>query len=480
MTRRAVVVLIAEEDGAILPVAIMGFLLLFLMAILIADVGQAEKDRLGAANGTDAAAILHADVTARDLNVLAMTHVGLTQMFVVQATSANVLQALFDLARRAKKTRADIDARRRRICPEFRVPQAIAACHSYFLYKEWPATWVLVRIGLYHARYDPTGAFATSRDALTAFNAVGRWVRRSHSARVGAVAADLAEIDGMEAIHFHPACEPGPGCDRTASPSGGDLPVEDADVTSRLDMCHAAINGSDGIQRTKFRSHGYPDLRGPLTSAGSRRNNHARDYVSQETGLGDLFADFDRAYPIPNWFLGTSNSPLFRRRQTTSENEFTREFMPKWWIYCTTGETLAVNAFGMPLRGATPEPLRLKGQVAFSGLLPWGIGSLFAQTEHFQILAVGARGISGRVGPKWFRDLSDTQFAHAQAWTYNADGFDIFSQSWRTILTPATRMDDPTAVAEELRERAPEAFRRLHDVLMLGGDPAKWGGVNAH
>ena len=480
MTRRAVDFLTAADDGAILPVAILGFLLLFLMVILIADVGQAEKDRLEATNGTDAAAILHADTTARALNVLAMTHVGTTQMFVVQATSANILQSLFDLARRAERTRSDIDTMRRRICPMFVWPKAVRACNALYYAYQLPATWVLVKIGLYHVRYDPTGAFETSRDTLKAFNAIGRHIRESHPGRVAAATRELAELDGMERIHFHPACETGPGCERNASPNGGDLPVEDADVTSRLDMCKAAETGSDGFQRTKFRSHGYPDLRGPLTAAGSRRNNHARDYVSRETGLGDLYELFDLAYPIPIWIMGTSNSPLFERRQTSSQNEFTREFMTKWWGYCTTGVTPAISALGIPLLGTRPEPLRLKGQVPLSGFLPWGAGSFFARTEDFQILAVGAREITKRVGPRWFRDLADVQYAHAQAWTYDADGFDLYSQAWRAILTPATRMDDPTALAAELRERAPDVFRRLRDVLVSDGDPAKWGGVNAH
>ena len=482
--RRMVDFLTDDEDGAILPVVIMGFLLLFLMAVLIGDVGQSEKDRLAATNGTDAAAILHADVTARDLNSLTMTHVGMTQMFVVQATSANILIALMELKLRSGVTIAQIAFKASRTCPPLVHPWLVYPCFLDFARYAMPALDVISGVLRYQERYDPQGAFDTASEAIRAFDAAAAWILESHPERVGTAARELADLDRMAGIHYHPACTVGAGCEQRKSPVGGDLPVEYGDrairMAARAEMCLAAVVGADGFQRTKFRSHGYPDGRGPLTAAGSRRNNHARDFVSQETGLGDLYEDFYKAYPRPSFWYGTTSLPLFSDRQTAAENEFTRRFMWLWDAYCFVGVTFTVSYYGVPLTQTTPTPFKLKGQIPLAGFVPWGLGSLFARTEDFQILAVGARTVSERIGPTWLRDLSNIQYAHGQAWTYNGDVFDMYSQQWHAILTPATRMDDPTRLAEELPERAPEVFRRLHDVLTLDGRPADWGGVNAH
>jgi hypothetical protein len=78
------------------------------------------------------------------------------------------------------------------------------------------------------------------------------------------------------------------------------------------------------------------------------------------------------------------------------------------------------------------------------------------------------------------QDRSYGHFAYAQANVYNPDGLSLFSQNWRAQLAPSSRVENQTAVANDLVANADAVFWSLADILRQSGASVKMSVTNAH
>ena len=505
-----------DRSASIMPL-ILAAMLIFMMSIaLILNNGQSVTDKTRTQNGADAAAMLQADWAARHLNILSMNNTALTQMFTAMVVSATVAEAVINIGGRAAGTAAQIGNKAADYCPKLGFWPLVLACGAFYVAVAAPALATSWKAVHYWNDYQPMNGAKVAKNAITALNKFNDLLAESFAARVGSAVRESLAPNDIDSVFYFPPCVSGsPGCRADRQIEGPSLPAEPGGPAAMLELCEAASSGTSGGRRGNFSHLGYPGGKGPYTAGGSSKNLHVRDYITRETGLGEMHQHFYDTYPRANtfnpgagmdtlkfsfdfevsWFetwhwemwvpIGTTVPPLFDKRQTVDKNWFTETMNTNWDIACASSSLMriSVSGWGDSFDGLAPKPYVLKGASAASQFLPGVFGqaaSLMTDYKDLTVVAFAARNWRFRLSADLYESAFETDYAYAQAWIFNPTSFDLYTQDWQATLTPAKRMDQPAEVFTSMQSRAPRAFDILAKVAASSGDSNALGALNHH
>ena len=278
---------------------------------------------------------------------------------------------------------------------------------------------------------------------------------------------------------------------------------------------------------------------GPLGGGGSAENPHLRDHVSDETGMGALMEEYydiltrktlfdglinfaataslsaesiadaaglaiddervkeaqdklaevtDAIPKIATWETtpqeaGGMNWP---REQTEEDNEYKTLVNIRVANQCT-GDFLSdlfgpmLSVLPTSLTGALP-PVDV-WHPAYDGMglaptLPDIQPTPEDYSDHFKILAYSQRIANDRWAPQVFENPSRSFFASSQAIIYNPDEIGLYSQNWRAVLMPTSKLEDSgRQVADRMADGAHGDFTDLAERLDPTVDQDGWGDV---
>ncbi len=480
--RRELARLHESRDAALAP--IFGFVLLFFAWGIgaVINTGEVAYDKVRTQNAADILALAHADQMARDLNVMALNNIALTQMFVVGTVSLTMQLELIDIGVRVAMAEFQIARSAAQKCKG--PPPYVAFC--LFIHSI-PMIQVL-KVGAdalaIQTRYRPDAGLATAGRLIGAFNRMNDYIVESFPRRAGQLLRMLADANRVDAFFVYPACLPGGSSEcRGRGDEGGDLPLERGGLASgaaHMEMCVAAERGSDGRNRHDFMLRGFPIGKGPYTAGGAANRPHLRDHVNHTAGFASLLPFFDSVMRNSDWLIRYSTPPKYASRQSANDNHFTDLMDGVWSMACGPASGLiSMAGLSLPL----PRTYWIKDRSPASVMAP-DVGFLAMDYEKLARLVVVARQRGGRFNPENFEEREDAYNAYAQALSFNPQALDLYTSRWTARLVPASLMDRAQEVAKALPGRAYPAGRNwfgvMKDTIQAGPDNREWSRVNLH
>jgi hypothetical protein len=464
-----------DRTAALAP--LYGFILLFFawgMAATL-NTGEVAYDKIRSQNAADAIALAHAEQAARDLNVMSMNNMALTQMLVVSAVTFTLSETLLDIERRGVEGLAKVLRSARRCGPN-------GWCWALHAFIAGQIATAMADAGLIALRYRPDKGFVTSQKLIGALNRMNDYLVNSFPRRSGELITLLLDENRIDAAYTYPPCQTGGKSQcRGKIGEGGDLPVERTALSAaaaHTELCTGAERGSDGRYRTDFLDHGYPRNKGPYTAGGSSSNPHLRDHVNRQTGLSWLLPFFGE-YTLRLWDpLIRFGSTKYSQKQTSKQNDFTRRMDRNWSLVCGTGGSVFAAGAGFIFN--LPQTYWLKGRPTAAALSPI-LGTLGFDTEKLSYLTITAKLRGERFNPKEFGERQDPYHAYAQAMVYNPVSFDLYTSKWKARLVPSSLMDQPQPVVQALQTRSGNGlFDLLPRIVQAARGSNQWSLVNAH
>lgn len=282
----------------------------------------------------------------------------------------------------------------------------------------------------------------------------------------------------------------------------------------------------EGRHRRSFDARGFRFGEGPLTHGGSDRYPHLREHilntVTVHAGLFsrideafDLYKDTYEVLPFVTSWVSWDTLPEeinVQGTQSKDDNSFTRRFNWKLlsaclplghqdldevsnvggaasWLARIVGQSeaaLLVDMYRMLYEGPRPEAWWPEGRDLRTPIRT----SIADMGDAYKVLVVTSKNTDkrrwgfdrtgDRLGDYVLKNEVTQHYGYAQAGLFNPDGADFYTQNWQYRLMPADRLDRPSGVAEELRDRAPQAFENLASALANVRTMASWGKINAH
>lgn len=465
----------ADRTAALAP--LYGFVLLFFAWGMGAtlNTGQVSYDKIRSQNAADAIALAHAEQAARDLNVMSMNNMALTQMLVVGAVTFTLNETLLDIERRGVEGLGKVWKSARR-CGFSKW------CWVLHAFIAGQIGLVMADAALIFVQYKPLKGFNTSQALIGSLNRMNDYLVNSFPRRSGEIIKLLLDENSIDAAFTYPPCSSGgtSECSRGIN-EGGDLPVERGGLKAAAaytELCTGAENGSNGRFRTDFLDHGYPRDKGPYTFGGSSSNPHLRDHVNRKTGLSRLLPFFgEYTLDLWNWLINFGNT-RYKQDQTSSENDFTRRMDRNWSLICGPGGSVFAASASFVFN--VPKPYWLKGRPTFAAISPV-VGAVRFDTEKLAYLSISAKLRGARFNPEEFNERDDPIHAYAQAMVYNPVSFDLYTSKWKAKLVPASLMDKPEPVVQALRTRSDNSlFEILPRIVEAARGSNQWSQINAH
>ncbi len=413
-------------------------------------------------------------------------------------------------------------------------------CGLYHGLAARPAITAVIKAIEIRDRFAPDHGVRVARKALNAIDGMSKELIARHPRAMREIATDYARFLQVDDHHFADPCgDPlNRGCQRTSSRDGMALPLEPGGAVEILERCMAMDNGAMGVQgftvHTTFPERGFPTGRGPMLYGGGG-NRPVVDHINRVTDIGAILAEYDRFYRsglahLPRHpthgpgaarprrlFLGFSRHlytmpetailrtlrllfpfqfdrnpaelvpfATYRDRQNRNgPNDFTQQFGFKHFTLCpTAGFPSPPPLLTIPLLTKAPDLWKLPG------VSPLGRGTdrfPHQMDDPFRILAFAQKNQANRLdmmipylSGQVTQGNTAPHTAYSQVGIYNPDGASLYSQSWRARLMPATRMDDVSDAANNLRREAPGSFNSLASALSGVADQASWRRIHAH
>ena len=487
MTRAWLRSLVARRRrGAIALVAVAAMVPVTAMIAANANSGQMVNERRMTQDGADALAAMHATWTARSLNVISMNNVTETQLLTVAIGSEALAGTLAEIGIAVGTVNAAIAAHILQFCNTGELISA-AACAAANELVALPAN-IIGGIALAkHFQYRPDHGMQVANQGLRAIEGMNRAIIERLPVAMAEIGRDYADELGIDEFHFADPCNGGPAknCTTTNTNDGMALPVEEGSFTTYQQYCRAMEDGALwGF--TTYRARGFRASGGPLKRGGSRRP-HVRDHIQALTSIDkDLkfFKDFYRNATL----IGTNGITRFPQwanlqgPQTRGNNSFLRRFNTKHASLCFTGGTRGGISSPVPgllpiIEAPVPTFWKLRD---ISPINPIPIVQPDKMPDAFRILALTQKQKGKRLAAQVLTEDVQSHFGYGQAGVYNPDGANLFSQNWRYRMMPATRMDDPSKMARDLRRQAKAPFDPLATSLGAVTSTGSWGRVNAH
>nr|WP_256995431.1 Tad domain-containing protein [Rhizobium sp. L1K21] len=470
-----------DREAAIAP--LFGFILLFFAWGIgaVMNTGEVAYDKVRAQNAADILALAHADQMARDLNVMAMNNVGLTQMMVVGAVSFTVQEELLNIGVRVAAGTAHIAWSAAKRCPSW--GHFAFICYSIHAGAMAGTLGAGADAAYIQIRYQPHQGVATASRLIDAFNRMNDYIYQSFPKRSGKLLRELADANRIDAFFVYPPCNPSGASDCTGQgDEGGDLPLSRNGferLLAHTEMCQAAQSGSVGESRYNFRVHGFPDGRGPYTAGGSSSRPHLRDHVNHTAGFASLLPFYDGVMRGTDWLIRYPKPPYYDKRQRSDNNHFTELMNTNWSALCGAAGSVTAQVANLFL--TMPDTYWIDGR-SYGSVMASQIGFMSMDYEKLSRLVVVARARGGRFNPEDFEEREDPYNAYAQALTFNPQALDLYTSAWTSRLTPASYMDKATAVAEALTTKAENKqwFGLLARIIQRERSDNVWASVNFH
>lgn len=345
MTRLLPLRLHRDERGFLSPIIIFMLVALAYMIVWILNTGQMVYDKQRTQDTADAAALVHADWSARSLNVMAMNNVAASQATVILATSTAYQLTLAELEARSLTIAAQLArfsassglGEGSRYLPTgapycgfyasipFVGGFIQAACVAFQVWRGIGAVRATAYVVASMKDYNPPGLISKSRKIIKAMNEMNTYLVDSFPERVGNEALNLVRVDDADHLVFHPACKSAKTCRRSSEGQGGDLPVEKGTAKGAIayaEMCLAMSKGTTSLgagaaslqMRGEYAKRGFPSGKGPLT-AGGVDGRHIRDFVNDESETDEELPAFYDWYEIfgPGYYTGVSFGEIFKK-----------------------------------------------------------------------------------------------------------------------------------------------------------------------
>ncbi|MEO1308122.1 MAG: hypothetical protein AAFV38_09385, partial [Pseudomonadota bacterium] len=495
------------------------------------NAGQMIEDRRQVQDAADALAEMHGAWTARSLNVISMNNVTTTQAVTLALGSEALNGTLveIDIVAAMIGVRAGFHYWASCFTPGATFVWNVGVCGYTHLGYAVPALNAAWDAGQIRRRFNPRHGMDTAEKAMNAIEGMNQAIVQRFPRAIAEMGTEYAAAHGVDDFYFDDPCKgPGPGtCATTASSDGMALPIEPIPVSplgangdvnlSRAEFCAAMQFGTptSGLKLATFDDRGFPQGRGPLRHDA---NTSVKEHINQATSIYTTLRTFKRAYqrrglpiyitPLPGiegdfgQNLGGSDLPTrygaptphppflnVPGPQTRTANSFTRRYDAKFGLFCagiTTEEWPVFREIRRFVSGVLPGfSYELEAQVPtlwkLRNVSPVSILVTPEQMpDDFHILAVAAKAKSNRVASSVLTDGVQYHHGYGQVGVYNPISADLFSQDWTYRPMPATRMDDPGAVAQGLRADASAMFAPLADSLSAAAGSAEWGRINAH
>ncbi|MEO1453103.1 MAG: hypothetical protein AAFV31_04740 [Pseudomonadota bacterium] len=526
-----------RRRGAVAVLAVATIVPVTTMLAAHMNAGQMIEDRRQVQDAADALAEMHGAWTARSLNTLSMNNVTTTQAVTLALGSEALNGTLWEMVGTAAAIQAYVMIYHlpvQCIIPSID-PASIAwniGCGYTHGTAIIPATQAQIDAAGIWSDFDPRHGMDTAEKAMEAIEGMNQAIIQRFPRAIAEMGSEYAAAHGVDDFYFDDPCQgPGPGtCATSASSDGMALPIEPIPVSpldasgsvnlSRAEFCAAMQFGTPalGLKLATFDDRAFPQGSGPLTYSGPSGNKTVRNYINEITEVHDPLSTMKRAYqrrgipiyvpPIPGLADGigenVGGSDLPTRAgiltphpqalnligpQTRTNNALTRRFDAKFGLFCLGISTDdipilsdIIDVLGNILPGITfeletPVPTLWK----LRDVSPLSILVTPEQMpDDFRILAVTAMTKSSRVASSVLTDGVQYHHGYGQVGVYNPISADLFSQDWTYRPMPATRMDDPGAVAQGLRADASAMFAPLADSLSAAAGSAEWGRINAH
>jgi hypothetical protein len=320
-----------DQRGSLSPMILTLTIVLVYMIVWILNTGQTIYDKQRTQDTADAVALVHADWTARSLNIMAMNNVAASQALVVGATSAALEMTALDLAKRSGQILLKLKDYTTDwgwgppslvppmppmpYCPYY---QAIVidfgiihkACVAFQLFRGTMALAAEGYVVYVHTYYDPLSIASKSGQIIDAMNALNDDLVERLPERIAVNAQTLITLNKVDHVVFHPPCKDAASCDASQEGQGTDLPVQRhisfADPFAYKEMCIAADHGTSAYpapttgftpnMRGAYEKRGFPVGKGPLTAGGKGDKSHIRDHVNDESGMASWLPTWQTFY----------------------------------------------------------------------------------------------------------------------------------------------------------------------------------------
>lgn len=467
-----------DTSAALAP--IFGFVLLFFAWGIgaVINTGEVTYDKVRTQNSADILALAQADQMARDLNVMALNNIAMTQMLVVGVISFSMQEELLDVGTKVSLATSEILQSESQKCQGY--PAWVAFClavHFQALATTLDTGTQAFRIQM---QYRPDQGVAAASRLIGAFNRMNDYIVESFPRRSGQLLRELAAANHIDAFFVYPPCRPGGMATCTSGANqGSDLPLERTPLTSlvsRKELCKAAEEGSDGRNRHDFFVRGFPNNKGPYM-AGGASNRHVRDHANLAAGFATMLPRFDMMMQQTNWLINFTMPPRYAVRQLPINNHFTRLVDSNWSMMCG-GVGGAVAGLFVEM----PRPYWIEGRNPLAADAP-DIGFISADYDKMARLVVVAKRRGERFNPENFQERQDPYNAYAQTLTFNSQALDLYTSRWTSRLTPASFMDRAHEVANVLpasRLGEPDWFGVMRNIILAEPSNSEWSRVNLH
>ncbi len=429
MIARLLGMLHRDERGQIVPMFMLGILALVALLALVLNTGNQVNARIKVQDAADAAAVTQAAWTARSLNVISMNNVAITQAFAINVITTALLAPLTEASlKAAEKLNTYIEC--------------IKICWPLALDLSYRVIRPLVRIWMER----PDRIISRSNSIVRALEEMNEQTVREFPKLSGDLARKMAKTNGLrdDVPRFYSGWERNGRCgSKVKCYETSTLPIEEVSLSysgamSVFDSVPLCSTGNWGTPRFpdifwNFQEHGYPRNRGPY--------NLGHDSVDSEiTAPIDALEDF----------------PHFK----SVKADFKKIAKGLWNITCLSRRLPTGHKVKLYKTKNRPTPMM----------------RLARQRDDWSILAfTRLRQGDGPAMSTLYKNPAHAVYGYAQAEVFNPISYDLYTQDWRAMLTPARLLNN----AKRSAVAAVDDYTELQKVLTEISD-AELETVNAH
>ena len=558
-----------SERGAIGFVAIFAAIPLLVALFMIVNSAKSINDRTRNQDAADMIAMVHAAEAARSLNTMSMNQVSMTQVFATGVTSGSMIPLILTQDAMAAANVGLLTGWQTNMCNKrYKALKAIpfvgsalyaaamAACMA-------PLAAVLAELGSNAYRttkifwdYDVFDAVENSSNAINALNNKNTEIYDRFPEAVSVLAEQIAQDYKVQNIFFDDSCaNPGgagpvkaASCNDSDKRQGMNLPVV---KNKRLDgyvrFCAGLMTGTSGLglsgisipgipglgqlgggslMNGSYFQRGFPMNKGPFLGGGSDGTPNLRDFVNDETGMGERLEEYYDLMTADSMFDGlinphgtiarlgeaaaevaaiadeeldevtnqiedfNSNLPLIGAKtpeevgglnwptQQTADDNYYKDLVNLRVANMCIGDAIGALLGGVNfdflnvVTGALPDiDVYHPAADSYNNLgvsLDWLQPYYDDYSNHYKVLAFSFRPPNTLWAPGIFRkpnnDSAEGYFTYSQAIVYNSDEIGLYSQNWKAVLMPADKMElIPDEVIQRIPSKAPSDFGPVQD-----------------
>jgi hypothetical protein len=427
-----------RQQGAFLPFVVITMVPFVLVIGMLFNTGAQIIRRQEAQNAADAAALSHATLTARAMNLLAMNNTAITQVFAINILGVTSLPVLAEMDIAALKEQGEIASR------ALQAGEAAAACaaapnplscgYASYLGSEVAAREYHLIFNIFDPLID------LHRDAFSAVEfgtiaaALGEMNRRvveEFPAQAAGMHAQLSELNGVgTAPRVTAAYAQMDDLPPDLRHISTDLPVNLVDIAD-LEAMETTVGAMAPIKRTgergasaypgdsrNFYSHGYDNGEGPYA--------HARERAVRE--MEEVKEALERR----------TLALVFSGPRENVRQDYESMVDAAWNTQSVLHRVLNLDGFSIDF--VQVYVLRQDFFDAIAGV--GGLGGFVYDGNDLSVFAtVGNPLVAGPVFPSRFFNRPGAVYGQAQAELYNSVYPDLYSQDWRAKLRPASMLN---------------------------------------